>query len=73
MLKVEFVKSKENQLNKELVPIQEAAIAVLTAENKALREAIAAVVREAEKPHPISGQLHKLIASAGKLAGIDNE
>ena len=33
---IEYVKSQENQLNKELVPAQEAAITLLTEENKSM-------------------------------------
>ncbi len=48
--KLEFVKSQENQLNKDLVTIQEAAIKLLTEENKCLKEAIQDILTTSELP-----------------------
>ena len=47
---IEYVKSQENQLNKELVPAQEAAIALQAEEIKCLKEAIQDILLKSELP-----------------------
>lgn len=47
---IEYVKSQENQLNKKLLVAQDAAIALLTEENKCLKEAIQDILSKSELP-----------------------
>lgn len=66
--KVEYVKSLENQLNKDMVPAQQAVIAMQIEEIKCLKEAIEDILKKSELPqNTICSQLEGALDRAQEL------